>query len=56
MDIYGFLAILASAVAIWAMVMVSQSDMPGNKKVLWFIIVVLIPILGPLVYYFMKLR
>lgn len=54
--IYGLFAIIAAAFAIWAMVMVAQSSMTGGQKVLWFILVILFPIVGPVIFYFMKMK
>ncbi len=45
--------IIAVAFAIWAMVAVVNSRMNKTKKIAWFAVVVLIPVIGPLLYYFL---
>lgn len=46
--------LIAAAFAIWAIVDVSRRLENGTPKVVWFAVVILIPILGPLVYYFTR--
>jgi hypothetical protein len=47
------IAVIAVAFAIWAMVDISNSSLHRNQKVGWFAAVILIPIAGPIIYYFM---
>ncbi len=47
------LSIFAAAVAIISMVNILFSHLDSNRKMIWFAIVTLVPIVGPLVY-FMK--
>ena len=45
-------ALVAAAFAIWALVSVAKSNLKTNDKVIWFAIVILLPLLGPIVYWF----
>ncbi len=57
MNYIAILAIIAAAFAVWAMVSVSKiMDLTPGQRILWFFIAILIPILGPLMYYFMIVR
>lgn len=49
---YTIIALVAAAFAIWAMVSVAKSSLNTNQKVLWFAIVILFPLLGPIIYWF----
>ena len=49
-------AIIAVAFAVWAMVDVANAKLEKHRKVVWFIAVILIPIIGPMIYYFNKNR
>lgn len=46
-----FTSLVAAALAIWAIVAVAKSSIGSNQKTLWFAIVIVIPILGPTLYY-----
>lgn len=46
------LAVVAAAFVIWALISVAQSNMKNDQKVIWFAIVILLPILGPVIYWF----
>ncbi|MFY0653973.1 MAG: PLDc_N domain-containing protein [Cyclobacteriaceae bacterium] len=46
------LVLVAAAFVIWALVDIFRSSLPTNTKVLWFVVVILFPILGSIVYYF----
>lgn len=46
------IAVIAAAFAIWALVSVAQSKLNTNQKVIWFAIVILLPILGPVIYWY----
>lgn len=45
-------ALVAAAFAIWALISVAQSKLSNKLKVIWFAIVILIPFVGPLFYWF----
>lgn len=49
-----YLGVFAAAIAIYAMINILMGQFSNNKKMLWFAIVVLIPVLGPLVYLFSR--
>ncbi|MGL1886837.1 MAG: PLDc N-terminal domain-containing protein [Reichenbachiella sp.] len=46
----AIVAIIAAALTIWALILVSKSKMKKTNKVIWFIIVVFLPIAGPVVF------
>ncbi|WP_420581097.1 PLDc N-terminal domain-containing protein [Reichenbachiella sp.] len=46
------IAVVAAAFAIWALVSVAKSNIKNDQKVIWFAVVILLPILGPIVYWF----
>ncbi len=46
--------VIVVTVAIYAMVSISASNMEKSSKMMWFAIVVLIPFIGPLSYYFLR--
>lgn len=43
--------VIAVAFAIWAMVSVAKSALSKENKAAWFAVVILIPILGPVLYW-----
>ena len=49
---YLILVLVAAAFVIWALVDIFRSSMPTSKKVVWFIVVILFPLVGSIVYYF----
>ncbi|GAB4230299.1 MAG: hypothetical protein Tsb0034_02130 [Ekhidna sp.] len=51
MNNWVYIALVAAALAIHAMIDVIMKRFDYGKKMMWFAIVVLIPLLGPLVYY-----
>ena len=46
-----YLAILAAALSIHSMVDILMKSWPFRIWILWFALVVLIPVIGPLIYY-----
>ena len=46
------IALVGAAFAIWAMISVAQSKLDGKQKAIWFAVVILLPVLGPLIYWF----
>lgn len=52
--LYVIVGIIAVSVAIYSMISISMSNMTKSKKMIWFAIVVLIPIVGPVTYYMLK--
>lgn len=45
------IGVIVVSLAIFAMISISMSGMPKEKKMIWFAVVVLIPLLGPVIYY-----
>ncbi|MEO9872023.1 PLD nuclease N-terminal domain-containing protein [Ekhidna sp.] len=54
MSNWTYLAVFAAAIAVYSMINILMASFSINKKMVWFAIVALIPILGPLVYLFSK--
>ena len=54
MDYWLYISLFAAAVAVYAMINILMTRMSNGKKMLWFVLVVLIPILGPIVYLLMR--
>lgn len=54
MNIWVFISVIAVALAIYSMIDVLRVRIAVNKKMIWFALVVIVPILGPLVYMFRK--
>ena len=48
---YMILVLIAAAFVIWALVDLFQSSLTTDKKVLWFALVILFPIVGSVLYY-----
>jgi hypothetical protein len=56
---YGFnslLGLLILAGDIWAILNIFQSSVSNEKKLLWIIVVVLLPLLGLILWYFLGPR
>lgn len=52
----GILGILILIGDIWALINILQSSAPNDKKLLWVIVVVLLPLLGLILWYFLGPR
>ncbi|MEQ6168810.1 PLD nuclease N-terminal domain-containing protein [Ekhidna sp. MALMAid0563] len=50
MNYWLYISLFAAAIAVFAMVNVLLARMSNNKKALWFTLVVIFPIVGPLIY------
>lgn len=50
MNIWVYIGVFAVAVAVYAMINILLARFSNNKKMIWFAIVVLVPVIGPLVY------
>jgi hypothetical protein len=46
------IALIAAAFALWAMFSVANSSLSKSEKLLWFAITILIPIVGPVIYFY----
>ena len=58
MDIgyHGLWGLLILAVDIWAIINILQSSASNGNKLLWIIVVVLLPLLGLILWYFLGPR
>ncbi|WP_350215836.1 PLD nuclease N-terminal domain-containing protein [Ekhidna sp.] len=54
MNYWLFISLVAAAVAVYGMIDVLRARTSNNKKMLWFAIIVLLPLVGPLSYFFRK--
>jgi hypothetical protein len=52
----GLLGVLILAGDIWAIVNIFQSSASNEKKLLWIIVVLLLPLLGLILWYFLGPR
>lgn len=52
----GILGILILIGDIWALINILQSSAPNDKKLLWVVVVVLLPLLGLILWYFLGPR
>jgi hypothetical protein len=52
----GLLGLLILAGDIWAIINILQSSAANEKKLLWVIVVVLLPLLGLILWYFLGPR
>jgi succinate dehydrogenase/fumarate reductase cytochrome b subunit len=52
----GLLGILILAGDIWAIINIFQSSVSNEKKLLWIIVVVLLPVLGLILWFFLGPR
>jgi len=50
MDYWIYISIFGAAVAIFSMINILMSHMAVNRKILWFTLVVVFPIVGPMIY------
>ncbi len=51
MSYWVYIGVIAVAASITAMINILLSRFTRNKKMIWFAIVTLVPLLGPLVYF-----
>lgn len=52
----GIWGVLILAADIWAVLNIAQSSVSNEKKVLWIVLVVLLPLLGLILWYFLGPR
>lgn len=52
----GLIGVLVLAGDIWAILNIFQSSASNEKKLIWIIVVVLLPVLGLLLWYFLGPR
>ena len=53
---HGIWGLLVLAADIWAIINVAQSSVSNEKKLLWILVVVLLPLLGVILWYFLGPR
>lgn len=51
---YAILGVVVVSIAIYAMIDIANRSIRTKTKIIWFPVVVLLPLLGPLVYFFMR--
>lgn len=52
----GLLGVLIFAADVWAVISIFQSDASTQKKVLWIVLVVLLPLVGLVLWFFLGPR
>lgn len=50
MNYWLFISLFAAALAVYAMINILMTRMSNRKKMLWFALAVLLPIVGPIIY------
>ena len=50
MDYWIYIGVFAAAIAVYAMINVLMGKFSARRRMIWFAIVVLMPVVGPLVY------
>ena len=53
---HGIWGLLILAADIWAVLNIAQSSVSNEKKVLWIVLVVVLPLLGLILWYFLGPR
>ena len=56
MDNIGIFGVLILAADVYAILQVAQSSATGGTKALWIVIILLLPLLGVIAWYFMGPR
>ena len=56
MEYRGLLGLLVLVADVWAIVNIFQSSADTGKKVLWTVLVILLPVLGLILWYFLGPR
>jgi hypothetical protein len=52
MEVGGIFGLLVLAADVWAILNIFQSSADTGKKVLWIVLVLVLPVLGLLIWYF----
>jgi succinate dehydrogenase/fumarate reductase cytochrome b subunit len=52
----GIIGVLILIGDIWALINILQSSAPNDKKLLWVVVVVLLPLLGLILWFFLGPR
>ncbi len=56
MQLNGILGFLILAAEVWAVISIFQSGTSNEKKALWIVLVILVPLIGLIVWYFLGPR
>lgn len=51
-DFGGIIGLIILALDIWAIINVIQSDASTTGKILWVLLIILLPVLGLIIWYF----
>jgi len=51
--IHGLWGVLVLAANVWAILQIAQSSVSNEKKALWIVLVVVLPLLGLILWYFL---
>jgi len=54
--IHGLWGVLVLAANVWAILQIAQSSVSNEKKALWIVLVVVLPLLGLILWYFLGPR
>jgi len=55
-EVGGILGLLILIAVVWAIVSVAQSSAPTGKKVLWIVLILLLPVVGLILWFFLGPR
>lgn len=56
MPVNGLFGVLVLAGDIWAILNIAQSKVSNEKKALWIVLVIVLPVLGLILWYFLGPR
>lgn len=56
MQLNGILGFLILAAEVWAVISIFQSGTSNEKKALWIVLVILVPLIGLIVWFFLGPR
>jgi hypothetical protein len=52
MEVSGILGLLVLAADVWAILNIFQSDATTGRKAMWIVLVLVLPLLGLIIWYF----
>lgn len=52
--LWVILSIVAFVFWLWMLIDVLGSSLPTTEKILWVVVICILPLLGPLIYFFLK--
>ncbi len=56
MEIYSLVSLVLLILVIWAIVITVQSSLPTSHKVLWIVLLIILPVIGLIFWFFMGPR